>query len=473
MKSLGRYAGQWTPLTATFTAAGGETVFYAPFLLSDVDVFVNGDKLYQSEFTVDAAVSKVTLNSAVVLNDLVIIRQMVPPKLASYFTTSTATNFSSTDAITFPSGTAQQRPVTAPIGAVRYNTSVKDIEIYDGSNWSYASRPLIISSIEGNLFIDDARCSLTFNFERSPAAFRLDIMFGDLLLYTGQHTVLNNKLVFFIPGALGESLSGGEVVTFVFRDLNNGDTYFSVVKQAGTKPSGGTYSVNSDTGYAMNLFTTSSDLITTSSLDVSFQLGAGGGGGAYYSGTGGGGAGAGGMIQQSITLGAGTYPIVLGAGGGVRSNGGNSTFNGLTAIGGGVGGSYPTSTRDGQNGGSGGGVYSAGVSYGLGTAGQGHDGGGAQYDGNGRGGGGGGYSSAGGFHIAYACGGIGGDGLYCFDGVARCGGGSSCYLDTQTPLGGSLYNQGGGVGLARGAGGYYNGGGGSGFFIIQYQLFQV
>jgi hypothetical protein len=68
------------------------------------------------------------------------------------------------------------------------------------------------------------------------------------------------------------------------------------------------------------------------------------GGGASGSDTGG--SGAGGMIERTLTLTAQTYPVVVGAGGAstgdnTRGNaGGNSSFGGLTALGGGQGGFY-------------------------------------------------------------------------------------------------------------------------------------
>jgi len=112
----------------------------------------------------------------------------------------------------------------------------------------------------------------------------------------------------------------------------------------------------------------------------------GGAGGAQIDGntrcgTGGGG----GVILTSASINLGTYPVVVGlAGPGIyptlANNGGNTTFNGLTAIGGGGGGrAANTGNYNGANGGSGGGgANDPGGSYGSGgtnTAGQGYAGG--------------------------------------------------------------------------------------------------
>ncbi len=108
----------------------------------------------------------------------------------------------------------------------------------------------------------------------------------------------------------------------------------------------------------------------------------GGGGGTALDGAG----GAGGLIQGQIEIGnfpIGSYPITVGLAGlnsPTPQNGGSTTFNGMTAVGGGAAGYNPGG--NGSSGGSGGGGSSGG-SGGSGTAGQGYAGG------NNNGGGGG------------------------------------------------------------------------------------
>lgn len=85
-------------------------------------------------------------------------------------------------------------------------------------------------------------------------------------------------------------------------------------------------------------------------------VGGGGGGGGLLAG----GGGAGAVRHGTVTLSAGDYPIAVGAAGSYGepgTNGGDSSFNGVTAPGGGFGGP-PSNTGNGGDGGCGGGAGS-------------------------------------------------------------------------------------------------------------------
>lgn len=126
---------------------------------------------------------------------------------------------------------------------------------------------------------------------------------------------------------------------------------------------------------------------TGKKLDYVIRVGAGGSGGASGAGTSPGAGGGGGVdptTDEIITI--GKHPIYIGLGGEQTAtdvpyngnNGGNTTFNGRTAIGGGYGGGYDNSVAaSGGPGGSGGssGNYHDGVSGALGTPPQGNNGG--------------------------------------------------------------------------------------------------
>ena len=187
-------------------------------------------------------------------------------------------------------------------------------------------------------------------------------------------------------------------------------------------------------------------------ITASYLLVAGGGGGGngasgqYEAG----GGGAGGFLSGTTTLTAyQTYSISIGGGGGATVNGTNSTAFGLTAIGGGAGGSYGAAS-----GGSGGGTWQGGA--GSGTAGpprQGYDGA-ASFGSTGGGGGAGGAGGA-------PAGGVGrewptGSGTY------YAGGGSGGYSGSPGSLGG------GGYGGTSGTAGATNTGGGGGGGISTY-----
>lgn len=125
-------------------------------------------------------------------------------------------------------------------------------------------------------------------------------------------------------------------------------------------------------------------------------VGGGGGGGANISGNNGGGGGAGGYrssvtgeqsgggvsAESPLSVSRGSYPVVVGAGGGDTSNGSDSSFSTIVSVGGGRGGrgrSTYSSIVNGVSGGSGGGAAqfdSGGPGLaGAGTAGQGFAGG--------------------------------------------------------------------------------------------------
>jgi hypothetical protein len=218
---------------------------------------------------------------------------------------------------------------------------------------------------------------------------------------------------------------------------------------------------------------------------------AGGGGGGAFAG---GGGGAGGLIYNaSKSIAVQAYTITVGSGGaaptsntGGNTNGNNSVFDSLTAIGGGRGGVQ--GTGNGQNGGSGGGSDGeGGVVGGTATAGQGNNGGSGA--GGTVAGGGGGGAGAVGANRSGGNGGAGGVGLaYSISGTSTfyAGGGGASGSGTITALGG---NGGGGNGeqfpitpaatngtanTGGGGGAMYvfnpdNGGnGGSGIVIISY-----
>jgi hypothetical protein len=217
---------------------------------------------------------------------------------------------------------------------------------------------------------------------------------------------------------------------------------------------------------------------------------AGGGGGG--TGTGGGGGGAGGVIYNSsysVTPGN-SYSITVGAGGqGSASgatqatNGSNSVFDSLTAVGGGFGGneSGTAGWRNGNSGGSGGGGTYNGTG-GAGTASQGNTGGngrsGASGGGNTWSGGGGGGAGAVGQAGQVLAGGNGGAGVaYSISGVTTFYGGGGAG-SVQSTSGGTVTKGSGGAGGGgdavadqtgsqtaigfNGANGLGGGGGGSG-----------
>lgn len=218
----------------------------------------------------------------------------------------------------------------------------------------------------------------------------------------------------------------------------------------------------------LNVGTSTFTATTALTIDYLIVAGGGAGGGRH----GGGGAGGGLIYKQAVSLSAGTYSVVVGAGGSransnVRGpNGANSSFNGETAIGGGGGGTYSNPT--GKAGGSGGGAGStAGTCFGgLATPGQGFDGGYHVYVGDQRvcgGGGGAGGSGVLGTNLRINSPGHGGMGFSCdITGTILFwagGGGGGVWASTADAGSGGLGGGGGGAHSQNGAHGSAGAGG--------------
>jgi len=257
-----------------------------------------------------------------------------------------------------------------------------------------------------------------------------------------------------------------------------------------TLATGGT--ITTEGSYTVHTFLTSATFTPPSSGNVECLVVAGGGGGGYdYAG----GGGAGGLIDNaSFAVTAQAYSITVGGGGAGSvagnakgSNGSDSVFDTLTAVGGGGGGS--SSNRAGANGGSGGGASYL-ESGGTATATQGYDGGGgggATYYPSGGGGGAGAVGatpasdssvsgnggvglekSISGSAVFYAGGGGGGSNADTA-GSGGNGGGGAGATGAATATAGTANTGGGGGGAGSGGGGAgATAAGGSGIVIIRY-----
>lgn len=246
-----------------------------------------------------------------------------------------------------------------------------------------------------------------------------------------------------------------------------------------TNVTGGTITTSGN--YKIHTFTGNGTLsVTCLNQTVEYLIVAGGGGGGGDAGTndasGHGGGGGGGTLTGSTTLSTTGYGIGIGGGGIHDSNGGNSSFNGLTAIGGGAGGG-----SGGASGGNGGGGMGdpAGLPGGNGTTGQGNAGGWGfnyrinKYSDGSCGGGGGGTGGGGQSAYAYHAG-VGGPGISSsITGVAitYAGGGGGGGAGQDPCPGANGGSGGGGPGQSDTGGAnatYYGGGGGGG---IGYNYF--
>jgi hypothetical protein len=271
---------------------------------------------------------------------------------------------------------------------------------------------------------------------------------------------------------------------------------------------GGT--LTSDATYYYRTFTTNGTLAVSDApltVDLLIVAGGGGGGGFYvgYGAIGYGGGGAGGVLNPtSENVTAGSYAVVIGAGGppAISGNGSNTTCFGYTSIGGGraAGFDFGGNAYTSGNGGSGGGGHPYIPTGGSGTAGQGNNGGtiNTYYV---PGAGGGGKTAAGVESSGYPNGGTGGAGVVIYSrsvgggggggsqfstngasvrGAASNGGGRGGYMWQYDPVYGfasaesGTVNTGGGGGGSAGTDPYGNGdvsysaSGGSGIVVVRY-----
>ena len=339
----------------------------------------------------------------------------------------------STGSFGLPKGTTAQRPTaSATEGHIRYNTDENAVYYSDGTNWlKISSTPVVLSSVSGNIY-DGAASNLTLagtgflaanlivNFVQSSDSINVNVTVTP---------TSDTAATVAVPYAVYNAVTAGNAVTIKVTN-SDGAVSGTVNKTAVAAPTGGTKTTSGN--YCIHTFTTSANFVVSSTLsDVEYLIIAGGGSGATYGAGGGAGgyrssvtgqaSGGGASAESKMTLNAGTYGVVVGAGAsgaaqgaGLSTNGNNSVFSFITSTAGGRGGAWASSNgAAGNSGGSGGGGggNDARNSGSAGTGGAG--GGGAGGNGNGTagsantGGGGGG----GGFSGGLASGGAGGSGI--------------------------------------------------------------
>lgn len=350
-----------------YVATGGQNTFSGndtngqslSVNIADVEVFLNGVLLDQTDYTITSTQLQLTLNAA--LDDIV--------EIITNTTFAVADQYSKQEV-----DSKVAAAVTDLVGTA--GTALNTLgELSDALN-------------------DDANFAATVTTALGTKANSSDVT-----------TALSAKAPLASPTFTGD-------VTI------NSNTAFTLptgtTAQRPASPINGMTRFNTTTGYpewysaALGAWINYSDLVY--SIEYLVVAGGGGGGGAENSngfGGGGGGGGAGGYLAAATTVTSLTpYSITIGGGGGGGSNSGNpstataggngsnSTFAAVTAIGGGGGGRDESGGGNPGSGGSGGGAGgdSGGIPGGSGTAGQGYAG--ATLQANRSGGGGGGASAA-------------------------------------------------------------------------------
>ena len=349
------------------------------------------------------------------------------------------TTFGGSDGIVVPTGTTNAptdgRPGSPNVGNLRYNTTTGLPEFYTASGWNPIAPSPTITTISGTIN-ENTSSTLTVNGTsfatgsivsiNGPATGNTDRPLVTTFVNSGQVTAdTNASNVTYVgaasfdvkvlnPSGLSASLAAAGVID---RDPIWSTSAGSLGNYTGPA-SGGvvTEYVDGATTYRVHTFYYSGSSTTFTvnnaiTADIMLLAGGGGGHGGYQS-PGGGGGGAGGLVYyNSRPLSSGSYTLSVGAGGtgGFSDSnrgggyyrgteGGNTTFTGLTtAVGGGAGGGYPSEPS--TTGGSGGGNNYWGDGSSLnraGTSNQGNQGGQGITNDNQNGGAGGGAGGAGG-----------------------------------------------------------------------------
>ena len=375
-----------------------------------------------------------------------------------------------TGALKVPVGTTAQRPGSSVTGDIRYNSSNSTLEFYTGAAWIGTNAAPSVNSVTGEIYNGVSGRTLVINCNDISASGN-DVKYsnnsnGSVIATDTSASTSGSNITSTIPANVYNTAAGTVIKIEV---INSAGTLSSnsVTKTILASPSGGTKT--SAGGYWYHTFTSSGNFVNTiASLSVEYLVVAGGGGGGGNQG--GGGGGAGGYRTGSATLSAATYAASIGGGGGnggngnsgFGSDGGNSSFNGLTSTGGGGGANMNTGAQavNGRSGGSGSGGshwLNGSSSGGSGTSGQGNNGGGGlDTESLGHNGGAGGGASGAGSNGQNATGGNGGNGSTWSNGVTYAGGGGGgCYYNNNSG-GSSNYSIGGGAGTGGGGRGSRN-----------------
>ena len=322
-----------------------------------------------------------------------------------------------TSHVKIPTGTTEQRPGSAVGGQLRYNTTLNQLEFYNGSSWISTNEMIpAITSLSGSIVVGTAT-NLTLTGTDFNTTVGVSIQWSEgntvLLTETGITPTNTTTITRAVPSQVYGQTAGD---TISIKVLNAGTTSSNAITttilalpSGGLNADGSSRSVATSGNYRYHAFLTSGSgangfVNTIPNLKGEYLIVAGGGGGGV---DGGGGGGGGGVLQSTFSsLSTGNKDIVVGAGGTgahdrgeTPGNGSASSALGVSTVGGGGASKVdpsPYTLYQAADGGSGGGGMSSNTAYvagGSGTAGpprQGYDGGsgisGASWDGAGGGG---------------------------------------------------------------------------------------
>ena len=347
---------------------------------------------------------------------------------AKYSGKATDPKFLGSEGIVMPQGTTAERPGSPELGTLRYNTQLGFMEQYNATGWAGIDAPPTVTNLTGTISADtDSIITVSgSNFKSGSTVTvtgagvnNLDRVLATTFVNSSTLTAATNaSAVNYVGGASFNikvsNPSGLSAVLEPAGTIDRSPSWNTGAGSLGTftttaSASGGDISYYTDGGqtYQVHTFHDSGNLVLGENVTADVLLvGGGGAGHGGFQSPGGGGGGAGGFVYYAnTTLTAGTKSVTVGDGGfrgfsdtndGAyrdATNGGNTSFTGLTtAVGGGKGGSY-SGVPSGSGGSAGGEAYGAG--RGSATSNQGNAGGTASQSPSQNAGGGGGAGGSG------------------------------------------------------------------------------
>lgn len=362
--------------------------------------------------------------------------------------------FSSVGAMKIPTGTTAERPGTAVIGQLRYNSTTLGAEVYNGTTWEEVGGGPFDATGGNKIIAPDAVAT-------TPVTASFTSVDGESVVVTSAgHTVTPGQVVQIVTSVTG--YSGDWTVV----SANTND--FTFVMTTVAAPNSGSCTYKKAGNYKVHIFTSSGTFVAGTKASHVEVLVVGGGGGGSTNNPGGGGGGGAVVYSPYYNVNASqTITVTVGNGGAANTNGAASVFGTITA-GGGLAGSGQVGGASGTGsigatsnaGGSGSSLYGAGGGGGAGKIGANGSNNSSTSASGGDGGDGFGTSIQG-IRAVYGGGGGGGSNGSSFnvDGTGHNGGGSSAVS--------AAANTGGGGG-GRNWFSATTGTGGSGIVIVRY-----
>ena len=216
-----------------------------------------------------------------------------------------------TKGVSYPTWTTANRPTSPITGQAGYNTTLAQLELYNGTTWSTISIVLptllsitgdVYSGLATNLTILGTTLGLT------PGIFRFTS--GGVIADVSVTPVGTNTITIAVPASI-RAIAAGNTVSIAF--INDLGVSNIIVLPIYGLPNGGTRTTSG--AYSYNAITSTTNLVITKQVDIEYLIIAGGGaGGAWggggnstslggYGGVGGGGNGQGGTTPPTQTNG--------------------------------------------------------------------------------------------------------------------------------------------------------------------------